>query len=329
MGLAWQASSRSDYRWMDRLAEGGERRCRTSLLRTCNGFVTERRLACTHTERCQLILGESDRMRSQSICTEDVMSRTGSLWLHRLRQAPLLAVAVACLAIPGTSMGATAPLDAPGVSTYANHRAQATRVRAQPRPERRTGPIHRPRRDYTVFLTATGAVLSPRGRPDADGQRPTVVRMKLARRQPVVDGNACERVAGQGELRPGHRAGGAADQTSRPTARCATTRCIRASISSTTTTRATSSTTSSSRPVPIRTSSSSPSTAPERSTSTTTARSCCAPRRARSAKPPRSCTRSATMAASASRGTGYARARRRSASAWAPTIASDRWSSIR
>ena len=102
------------------------------------------------------------------------MSRTGSLWLHRLRQAPLLAAAVAWLAIPGTSMSATSPPDAPGVSTYGNHRAQGLAFEPNHGQSDEQVRFIARGRDYTVFLTATEAVLAPIGRPtQTDSARPS------------------------------------------------------------------------------------------------------------------------------------------------------------
>ncbi len=131
------------------------------------------------------------------------MSKTGSLWLHRLRQAPLLAAAVACLAIPGTSMGATEPLHAPGVSTHANPRAQGLAFEPNRGQSDEQVRFIARGRDYTVFLTATGAVLAPLGRPDADGQRPPVIRMNVLGANPSSTAAPSNELPGRVNYVPG------------------------------------------------------------------------------------------------------------------------------
>ena len=238
------------------------------------------------------------------------MSTTEHKWLHGL------AAAAACLCMLGTSTSSAALSTASGRARVTNARAKG--IAFEPNRGQSDDQVRFIARggDYTVFLTATEAVFSPGGRPGTRGNRSADRPDEARGREPFAHGDDRERVAGQGELRSGHGPGGAADRTSRPTARCAIRRCIPASTWSSTTTTASSSTTSSLRRASIRRSSRLDFDGHQVDPHRRRGRHARAAhvRPGRSATPRRSSTRSATAIARRSRGSGCSRDRRRSAS---------------
>ena len=131
------------------------------------------------------------------------MSKTGRLWLHGLLHGPSLTAAVVCLGLLGTSTSdATAPT-APRVATHENYRAHALAFEPNRGQSDEQVRFIARGRDYTVFLTATEAVLAPSGRPDADGQRPPVVRMSILGANPSSTAAPSSELPGKVNYVPG------------------------------------------------------------------------------------------------------------------------------
>ena len=104
------------------------------------------------------------------------MSSSDRWWQQRTRHGSMLAAAAVCIAVLASAAGAAATPSTPEASASARLRTRALAFepnRGQTDPQVRF--IARGS-DYMTFLTATEAVIVPRGRSDADPKDATVVR---------------------------------------------------------------------------------------------------------------------------------------------------------
>lgn len=125
------------------------------------------------------------------------MSSSYRWWQQQKRHGSMLAAAAVCIAVLASAAGAAAAPNTPEASASARFDARALAFepnRGQTDPQVRF--IARGR-DYTTFLTATEAVIVPRGRSDADTKDATVVRMKLVGANPSSSASASNELPGK------------------------------------------------------------------------------------------------------------------------------------